>query len=259
MDGFNDISIDRVASTILSLLSVEKEKKMGERIDEIASLGPVERIVMYNPDAIAQWVHEHYRTIFQPMEREDTLSIEMLSMVPPVTPVCFASMYTGLLPAVHGIRTYEKPVLKARTIFDVLPEKGKKVAIVSTEGDSISKIFLGRSVDYFIYKTKEECNEKALSLIDEDRHDLMVLYNGDYDWSMHRFSPTGKRSVRALEENVATYVALRDRMEKKWKGKKSALAFAPDHGCHRYLGFLGNHGDNVPSDMNIRHFWTILK
>ncbi|MGN1164507.1 MAG: alkaline phosphatase family protein [Candidatus Ornithospirochaeta sp.] len=258
MKGFNDISIDRVASTILSLLGVEKEETMAECINEIASFGPLDRVVMYNPDAVAEWVYEYCRDKFAPMERKDTHSIKMLSMVPPVTPVCFASMYSGLLPEKHGIMSYVKPVLNVRTIFDTLSEKGKKVAIVSTAGDSISKIFLERGIDYFIYKRKEQCNEKALSLIDEDKHDLIVLYNGDYDWAMHRFSPTGKRSVRALEEDIATYASLRDRIVEKWHGKRTALAFAPDHGCHRTWGFLGTHGDNVPSDMNIRHFWTIL-
>ena len=53
-----------------------------------------------------------------------------MSMVPPVTPVCFASMYSGLLPEKHGIKEYIKPVLKCRTVFDVVSEKGKKCAIV---------------------------------------------------------------------------------------------------------------------------------
>ena len=44
----------------------------------------------------------------------------MLSVMPSVTPVCFASMYTGVMPDVHGIKFYTKPVLKIETFFDVL-------------------------------------------------------------------------------------------------------------------------------------------
>ena len=258
MKGFNDISIDRIASTVLYLLGEEKEAGMAERIEEIAAYSRQERVVVYNPDAVSEWIYEYYRNKFAPLEDGNTVSLGMLSMVPPVTPVCFASMYSGLSPQGHGITRYEKPVLKVRTIFDLLSERGRKVAIVSTEGDSISKIFLHRNIDYFIYRKKEECNAKALSLIDEDKHDLIVLYNGDYDWAMHRFSPLGKRSVRALDENIATFLALKERMEERWKGRKATLAFAPDHGCHRAWGILGTHGLNVPSDMNIRHFWTFL-
>lgn len=73
---------------------------------------------------------------------------------------------------------YEKPVLGVETVFDRLPEAGKRVAVISTQGDSISLIFLERQVDYFIYPTKQECNEKAMGLIAEDTYDLIVLYNG---------------------------------------------------------------------------------
>ena len=51
---------------------------------------------------------------------------------------------------------YEKPVLGVETVFDRLPEAGKRVAVISTQGDSISLIFLERQVDYFIYPTKQE-------------------------------------------------------------------------------------------------------
>ena len=46
-----------------------------------------------------------------------------------------------------------------------------------------------RDMDYFIYPTVEECNEKALDLIEKDKYDLMVLYNGNYDYMMHPLWP----------------------------------------------------------------------
>ena len=58
----------------------------------------------------------------------------MRSVVPPVTPVAFASMYSGLQPAQRGIMKYEKPVLGVETVFDRLPEAGKRVAVISTQG-----------------------------------------------------------------------------------------------------------------------------
>ena len=258
MNGLNEVSIDRVASTILSLLGVEKDNEMAYEIEKVTENRKCDRVIIYNPDAVAEWIYEAHRDLFSPILGKIDINIEMLSMVPPVTPVCFASMYSGLLPDKHGIKEYVKPVLKCRTVFDCLSEKGRKCAIVSTEGDSISKIFLERNIDYFIYKTKEECNEKAFSLIDEDKYDLIVLYNGDYDYYMHRFSPEGKRSLRALKENIETYSSLVERVKEKWKDHSTAIAFAPDHGCHKWLGLLGNHGEKIPKDMNIRHFWTFV-
>lgn len=256
MGAFNTISIQSVASSVLALLGVEKSDEMAPPIESVVERGKVERVFMYNPDAISEWLYEAKRDMFQPLLEKVDLNLEMLSVFPPVTPVCFASMYSGLAPKDHGIEKYTKPVLSCTTIFDVLSKEGKKCAIVSTAGDSISCIFLERSVDYFIYKTKEECNRKAKELIREDKHDLIVLYNGDYDWAMHRFSPTGKRSIRALGENINTFLEIRKEIETHWKDHRSALAFAPDHGAHRAYGLLGSHGKNIPEDMNIRHFWA---
>lgn len=264
MNGFNDICITQVASTVLKLMGLAPSEHFSPPIPDVISAAkkrfqsPCDRVFMYNPDAVAQWVYELNRSDFAALEASADLKIPMLSVVPPVTPACFGSMYSGLLPAEHGIQRYEKPVLKVETIFDLLPKAGKKAAIVSTAGDSISKIFLGRAVDYFIYKTKEECNRKALSLIAADEHDLIVLYNGDFDHYMHRVSPEGERAKRALRENIATFGQISDAINHHRKNHRTALAFAPDHGCHNIYKFLGAHGQNIPSDMNICHFWEFL-
>lgn len=263
------------ARPLSSVLAAASSAFSGARCD---------RVFMYNPDAIAWWLYQKYKAYFAPLETgcveavrplsKDSgadkasaafkagsapLMLQMRSVVPPKMPVCFASMYSGLTPEEHGIRKYEKPVLTVPTIFDALPAAGKKVAIVSTEGDSISLIFLNRPVDYFIYKTKQECNEKALELIQEDKYDVIVLYNGDYDYWMHRVTPTGFMARRALRENISTYCTLRDAIAENWQQHKTALAFAPDHGCHAKFGIPpGDHGEESERDMNIAHWWSFL-
>lgn len=265
--SFNTVCIDSVASTILSLLGIPKEAEMNEPIQNVldaanqkANEHICDRVFMYNPDAIAQWVYNKYHDkLFAKAENNADLVQPMLSVFPPVTPVCFGSMYSGLQPAKHGIQSYEKPVLKCPTIFDSLINNGKKAAIVSTENDSISLIFLERNMDYFIYKTVKECNQKASELIKEDKYDCIVLYNTNYDYWMHRNSPTGPLAVRALKQNVNEFCALKKDIEDNWKGKhRTALAFAPDHGCHYWWGILGNHGENAPKDMNIVHLWSFI-
>ena len=266
---FHKICITRTASTILSLLGVSSPLEMDAPIEEVLhkaldrfssvnAQAPCDRIFMYNPDAVAMWIYEKYADYFTEMEKCTDLRLPMLSVVPPVTPVCFGSMYSGLLPAKHGILKYEKPILRVPTIFDVLSEAGKKVAIVSTEGDSISKIFLEREIDYYIYPKKEDCNQKALELIARNRYDCIVLYNGDYDYYMHRHTPEGKRALRALRENIATFQEIHTAIRTHWSTHRTALAFAPDHGCHRAYAFLGTHGIEQPCDMNIPHFYCFL-
>lgn len=251
-------SITGVAATVDALLGIPCHEGAAA---PLAAL-PIEhcdRVFLYNPDAIAAWVYEKYRLLFAPLVKKADYCLPMCSVFPPVTPVCFASMYSGMQPAQHGIMRYEKPVLTVPTLFDDLPAAGKRAAIVSTAGDSISRIFLNRKVDYFIYRTKQECNEKALSLIKEDTYDLIELYNGDYDHFMHRTSPVGRRAIRALQENIDTYLTLYDTIQACWPTHHTALAFAPDHGCHEIAKFFGGHGLQDPCDMNLYHFWSFLK
>lgn len=264
-NGRNEICITKTAATLGRLLGLADRGRMDAPIEAVlaqadAAFGDegCDRIFMYNPDAIAMWIYEKYRGYFARLEERAALRLPMLSVFPPVTPVCFASMYSGLMPEAHGIIKYEKPVLSVETVFDALVRGGKRPAIVSTEGDSISRIFLERKIDYYIYPDKEQCNRKALELIGEDQHDLIVLYNGDYDYYMHRFTPEGKRSLRALKENIATYNTVFDEVKRCWKKHNSIVAFSPDHGCHRSHLILGNHGKDAPCDMNIMHFYGFV-
>lgn len=265
MGLMNEICITGVTATVETLLGIKTRKEIEppiravvEMADEIFHGGRCERVFLYNPDAIAMWIYEKYQADFKGMEARARLKLPMLSVFPPVTPVCFGSMYTGLRPEKHGIRKYEKPVLKVRTLFDDLSENGRKAAVVSTKGDSISCIFLGRRIDYFIFPTKEECNAKAMELIWENRYQVIVLYNGDYDYYMHRFGPEGKRALRALRDNIAAYSEIYDAVSQYWSDYNSVVAFAPDHGCHKGYLPLGNHGINEPTDMNIMHFYGFL-
>jgi predicted AlkP superfamily pyrophosphatase or phosphodiesterase len=256
MGIYNSDCITGVCGTIDSLLGIPGHEGAAAPLPEIT--GRCDRVFMYHPDAVAAWIYEKYRGLFAPLEERVNMNLPMLSVVPPVTPVCFASMYTGMQPEQHGIRKYVKPVLRVPTVFDDAVRAGKKAAVVSTEGDSISLIFLERDIDYFIYRTKEECCRKALELIREDRHDLIVLYNGDYDYWMHRTSPDGRRALKSLKENIETFCTVCDTAKEAWKGHASAVAFAPDHGCHEIAGgLLGQHGIKAPCDMNIFHFWRL--
>lgn len=265
MKKYNEICITKVASTITSLLGTDSHAAAAEPIAQVLEQADkkfgekgCDRVFMYNPDAIGQWLYEKYHEYFEELEADADLSLPMLSVMLSVTPVCFASMYTGMMPPQHGIMTYVKPVLEVDTVFDDMVKSHKKAAIVSTEEDSISKIFLERPIDYFIYPTKEECNRKALELIEEDVHDLIILYNGDYDSTMHDNGPEGEASLQALRENIATFLEIKSKIGERWKHHNTTLVFAPDHGCHQTGPSEGKHGTEEPSDMNIMHFYNFL-
>ena len=260
----SSICISSVKSSILKLAGMEISENIEDPNPVITALAdkklsgkPVDRAVIYNPDAVALWVYQKYTEMFAKAALCSDLALPMLSVMPSVTPVCFASMYSGVMPDIHGIKKYEKPVLTVNTVFDSFIKAGKKAAIVSTARDSISMIFLDRDMEYFIYDTPEEVNKKALSLIDEDRFDLIVIYNGNYDGTMHKFGPEATESLNALKMNVDFYSELIEKINSQWKNHDVFYGFCPDHGCHEIDGGCGSHGLDMEEDMNVIHFYGI--
>ena len=262
---FNSIRITGVAKTIADIAGVGAPYKAEPLIDIIKNTAnqhfkgkKADRVFMYNPDAIALWLFQKYTAFFEKAFIRSHIQIPMLSVMPSVTPVCFASMYTGAMPSVHGIQVYEKPVLKTDTIFDAYIRAGMKPAIVSTANHSISRIFLEREMDYFIYDTHEECNAKAMELIEEDKHDLIVLYNGNYDAAMHRYGAESAEAMAGLIYNIDFYSMLIIQIEKHWAKHRTMIGFCPDHGCHEIDGNLGSHGLDIAEDMNVIHFYRFI-
>jgi len=258
----NQYSISQTANTIASLMKInglcgaaEENSAVCEKAKSIWGNEPAERILLYNPDAIAMWLFQKYTEMFLPVMKQTQLAIHVESVMPSVTPVCFASMYTGLMPCDHGIEAYVKPVLQVRTIFDAAIAAGKKPVIISTEGDSVSKIFLEREMDYMICKTPDECNQNAIRIIEQNEHDIVVVYNGNYDETMHRYGPESNEAFAQLKHNVNAFHELTKTAEKFWDGKRYVLGFLTDHGCHEIDGNLGSHGLDMPEDMQIVHFW----
>ena len=47
-------------------------------------------------------------------------------------------------------------------------------------------------------------------------------------------------------------------IQEHWSGHETLLGFAPDHGCHEIDGGLGSHGLDMPEDLNIMHFYTVI-
>lgn len=219
----------------------------------------VSRVFMYNPDAIAQWIYQKYPHMFTEVLQRTDIAIPFCAVMPSVTPVCFGTMYTGAQPEVHGIQRYVKPVIRIDTLFDALIRNSKKAAIVSTTGDSMSKIFLEREMDYFIYDTVEQVNAKACALIMKDQYDFIAVYNGNYDTYMHKYGPESKEALGELRSNIRTFGIFWELISEHWKTHDTLIGFAMDHGCHEIDGNCGSHGLDMEEDLNITHLYKVLK
>ena len=263
----NKNSLDTVCAALAYAMGIEPPKYAAEKNWDLAHYADIalgcekaDRVVMYNPDAIAQWVYEKYPGYFEGVEKYVGAKIPLAAVMPSVTPVCFGTMYTGAQPEVHGIQKYEKPVIAIDTLFDALVRAGKKVALITYGKCSLSKIFLQRPIDYFHFESRGEegiieVNAKAAELILRDEHDFIVIYNGNYDTVMHKQGPEAPESLAELRMNVHMFSVLSEMIKTHWKHHNTLVGFAMDHGCHEIDGHCGSHGLDMPEDINIVHLY----
>ena len=258
----NETSLDTLCAALCGAMGIAPPASaaparpaLGEYVDRSFGGKKADRVFMYNPDAIAEWVYRKYPHLMKEVTARCDLSLPFCSVMPSVTPVCFGTMYTGAQPSVHGIQSYVKPVIRIDSLFDALIRAGKKCAIVSTEGDSLSKIFLERDLDYFFYPSVEEVNAKAAELILRDEHDFILVYNGNYDTVMHKFGPESVEALSELRANSEAFATFDALIRAHWGRHNTLLGFAMDHGCHEIDGGCGSHGLDMPEDLNVVHFY----
>lgn len=261
-DRLNEQSLDRLCASLAYAMGIcppecaaEASTQLNEYIDKVFAGEKADRIFMYNPDAVAEWIYRKYPALVQPAVSHAELEVPFQTVMPSVTPVCFGTMYTGAQPAVHGIRQYAKPVIKIDTIFDALIRAGKKPVIVSMTDCSMSKIYLERDMDYFIYDTVAEVNAKAAQIIMEDKYDFVVVYNTNYDFVMHKKGPESVDALAELKVNTEAFAMFSTMIERHWKHHSTLVGFAMDHGCHEIDGNCGSHGLDMPEDLNIVHLF----
>lgn len=219
---------------------------------------PAEKCLLYAPDAIGLDVYREHTALFESAREYAPFEVPLRTVYPPKTPVCFASMFTGALPEAHGIRRYEKPVLRCDTLFDALIRAGMRVAIVAVERSSIDLVFRGREVDYFSEKYDREVTSRAVGLLDAAGHDVIVAYHQEYDDTLHDTTPRSARALRALKNHAESFATLSKAAAGSWRRFNHLIAFTPDHGAHVDVKTgHGTHGDDIDEDMNVLHLYGV--
>ena len=258
----NQNSLDTLAAALAYAMGVDAPECAAEAnadlvryIDSTFGKGGADRIFMYNPDAIGEWIYRKYPQLLKEVTARCDVEIPMATVMPSVTPVCFGTMYTGAQPTVHGITKYMKPVIKIDTLFDALIRAGKRPVIVADTECSMGKIFLEREMDYFLYDTVEEVNAKAAELILADKYDFIAVYNGNYDARMHKTGTESIESLAELRTNSRIFGAFAEMIKTHWKSQNALLGFSMDHGCHDIDGECGSHGLDMDEDINIVHLY----
>lgn len=258
----NETSLDTVCASLSYAMGIEAPSAAAEKnsvfsdwVDKKVGQKKFNRVFMYNPDAIAKWILEKYPFLFSEVSTLCDLRLPLRCVMPSVTPVCFATMYTGAQPQVHGIVKYEKPVVRTDSIFDVLVRNGMRAAIVAEKNCSMSQIFLERDMDYFIYDTVDQVNAKASELIVGNTHDFIAVYNGNYDTVMHKHGPESIEALAEARANTRAFATFVSLIKNNWTNHRTLYGFAMDHGCHEIDGNCGSHGLDMEEDLNIVHFY----
>lgn len=260
-------SITSVTPTLCKLMRVplpqiSTTEAVGNVLDvaEVVLKGSaVEKCFVYAPDAIGEALFRDYSAEFEPVIKIAPVQVVLRSMVPSVTPVCFASMFTGTMPEAHGISQYNKPVLRCDTIFDALLREKRRVAIVAVNGCSIALIFQERPLDYFIEQYDGEVNSRLLQIFDDDKsdYDFVLVYNQEYDDALHRTTPRSSEALRAMQNHIRSFEQLAGAFLRRYRGYTRLVVFSPDHGGHVNPAGKGTHGLDIPEDMEVRSFWGI--
>lgn len=219
--------------------------------------GKITKALIYCPDAFGNHALKRFPKLHAEILKSSSHEASLYSIHPSVTPVCFASLFTGATPEQHGITKYEKKILKCDTVFDALIRSGKKVAIVAVKNSSIDIIFRERDLDYFSMDYDPLVSAKALELIEADEHDVIVVYHQEYDDLLHDSGVFTELSVKALVHHVESWEMLVRVANMKWK-ENYLVAFTPDHGAHTVDATgLGDHGLDTPEDMELKHFFYL--
>ena len=256
----NPVSLDTLCAALCAVMGIEPPREAAPANETLVRFardafggGHADRVVMYNPDAVAMWIMDKYPEFFAEVNAIAPLALPMQTVMPSVTPVCFGTMYTGAQPAVHGIRKYEKPVIRIDTIYDALLRAGRRPVIIADTQCSMGKIFLERKMDYFHFETIAEINACAAELILRDEYDFIAVYNGNYDATMHKNGPEAPITLAEGRANARAFATLAALIRTHWTQHNTLLGFAMDHGCHEIDGGCGSHGLDMPEDLNIRH------
>ncbi len=259
-------SIASVTPTICSLFGVQPPRDSGERpIDAIVEKaaktlkdGKVEKALIYAPDAVGEGLYRDYKKLFSGVKKLATLEVEVKSVIPTWTPVCFSSMFTGAQPVVHGIKKYEKPVLTCDTLFDALARAKKKVAIVAVKGSSIDLVFRNRKIDYYTEEYDPQVEARVLDILKTKDYDLILAYHQEYDDLMHGSTPRDPKALEAFKRHLKSFETLAKTFNERYDSENRVVAFTPDHGTHIDPATgKGTHGTDSPEDMEVRHFWGI--
>ena len=238
--------------TPLEAVLAEAEKQLG-------SGEKIQKMLIFAPDACGIHLWERFPEKLPEVESVAPLRLPIKVVMPSVTPVCFASMYSGATPEIHGIREYAKPVLTVETIFNTFPEAKLKTAISAVNGCSIDTIFRKRPITYISTESDAESLQFTKQLMSNPAYDIVLNYATNYDHFAHATGPFGDKAIECFFTCIDYFRQCSEWVDTYWGNFNRLLVWCPDHGQHESTPGHGTHGSDMPEDLYVYHFYSIRK
>ncbi|NCA67195.1 MAG: hypothetical protein EOM87_03925 [Clostridia bacterium] len=262
-EQFHNIPLTKLAASLSESMEISPPEKADSALQELHNYirgsihNKIDKMLIFNPDALGATLIDQFSEDFAAIKKVAPLEIPFITEFPPITNACFCTMYTGTHNDMHGIFNNRNMKLTTDTIFDALARAGKKSAIVAVGHSTMAKVFNNTAADVFPERYDSEVITKAVELIKNNEYDLVVIYNQQYDDSLHITHPRSKFATKAMRTHIAAFELLCNAAEVYWQDYNTLVGFAPDHGAHREWYGLGSHGKYIPEDMNIYHYYGI--
>lgn len=260
------------AATAALAMGVEKSEHMSKPVTELVDAltaragGTIEKALFFHVDAVPAYVVEKNKEIFVPVRNKVQYEIPFRAVMPSITPVCFAAMFSGAYPAYNGVSKHCQPILNEMvvqptiscdTIIEILVRAGKKVAVVTCADGCIASMLYNRGADLYIIPGDDDkaMYAKAHSILRESQYDAIFLYQLSYDYTMHKYGPESKEALEVLHNLTNRFEVLVETAQETWKEHRIMTVFNSDHGSHLREDGFGIHGDDIPEDMNMMWFF----
>lgn len=116
-DAQNEISLTKIAATIAEIMEVEAPQQADRSIGWLADImkqmldGKADKALIFSADAVPLWLVRKNTELFAAVYKNAPVSIPVRSVMPTVTPVAYAAMFSGALSQVNGVDQIVPPVL----------------------------------------------------------------------------------------------------------------------------------------------------
>lgn len=249
-----EYSMVNIASTVSKLLNIGPPAQgVRAEVTEITNdMGHHDRLAVVVLDAfgIATWKrYEELTPNFDLIASQHLLYVR--SVLPPKTPVNFATMVTGAPSNVHKIRDRTEP-LTVETIFHVLSEASMKSAAVgrasSTVGILLSKFADCRGIASS--NLDEEVLQLAVKIAQQESPEFILVQFLDIDDTGHKFGLAGDE-IRTAASDIDRHLG--EFLPHLAEGGYGLIVLA-DHGAHQ-VGEKATHDGSSEDDLIVPLAW----